>query len=62
MTKQDIINSPSASKWLKAAIQTAERRDILDALRDAEALVQLLQEDCIKAGFALPRKGTFAVE
>jgi hypothetical protein len=45
MTKQDIINSSYSSNWLKAAIQTAERRDILDALRDAEALVELLQAE-----------------
>ena len=39
MTKSD----PAASYWLKAAITDSGRRDPVDALADAEALVIILQ-------------------
>ena len=33
----------SRSYWLTAAIESANKRDLVDALDDAEALVRLLQ-------------------
>lgn len=38
-----LLNDPTASSWLKFAIADLERRDPLDALRDAEILVELQQ-------------------
>jgi len=35
-----IANDPSASFWLKAAILAAAKRDPVDALNDAEMLVE----------------------
>lgn len=35
--------APTTSYWLKEALVCAERRDPLDALRDAEALVRALK-------------------
>lgn len=45
-----ILESFSASFWLKDAIKTATNRDILDALRDAETLVALLQQRAKMSG------------
>ena len=41
---------PAASYWLKAALQAAERRDVLDALSDAEALVLFCQHRARESG------------
>ena len=38
-----LTDDPSTSDWLRNAIETSRRRDILDALRDAEVLVQVLR-------------------
>jgi hypothetical protein len=38
-----ILASPAASYWLKDAVRAAERRDIVDALRDAEQLAALIK-------------------
>ena len=39
-----ILNDPSASYWLKNALRSATRRDIVDALNDAETLLAILQD------------------
>lgn len=41
---REILESRSASYWLKNAVQTAGARDIVDALRDVEALHAALLE------------------
>jgi hypothetical protein len=45
MTATEILNSFSASFWLKDAIKSALKRDPVDALRDAEALVEVLKRN-----------------
>ena len=40
----DILQDPSASDWLKAALRTALERDPVDALNDALALAGVLEE------------------
>lgn len=45
-----ILRSFSTSRWLKNAIETATDRDIVDALRDAETLVEVLREHARIAG------------
>ena len=37
---------PSVSYWLRDAIRSALERDCVDALRDAEELVEILKERC----------------
>lgn len=39
-----VLADPAASFWLKDAIKAALKRDALNALRDAEILVKVLQE------------------
>ena len=54
-----ILNDPSASYWLKDALRSATRRDIVDALNDAEALLAILQDrfDKLSAGYEQTRGG-----
>jgi hypothetical protein len=49
MTKQQftqLVTDPATSNWLISAIQTSDKRDMLDALRDAETLVEVLKLKC----------------
>lgn len=39
-----LLADPSTSYWLKDALRAAEGRDLLDALADAETLVEVLSE------------------
>ena len=41
-TAQDILADQAASAWLRAALQTALKRDPVDALNDALALAAAL--------------------
>jgi len=41
-----IFNDPSASHWLKDALRSALRRDIVDAPNDAEVLAEVLADRC----------------
>lgn len=43
-TADRLLSNPCTSYWLKDAIKSSFNRDCLDALRDAETLVQLLKE------------------
>ncbi len=43
-TPQEVIASPATSFWLLASLQTAVLRDPVDAVNDAELLLQLLQQ------------------
>ncbi len=38
-----VLADPCASDWLKTSLKTAERRDPVDAIADATALMRLLQ-------------------
>ncbi len=49
-----IMNDPSASYWLKRAVDDAMHRDCCDALSDAETLVALLTKACDDPMGALP--------
>lgn len=40
---QRIADDPSASNWLKEAIQSLLKRDALDAVKDAELLASIFQ-------------------
>lgn len=46
MSANDILNRQDASYWLKNAIKTALQRDPVDAVNDAEILVQVLRRRC----------------
>lgn len=50
--KRNVENDQSASFWLKKALVTAEGRDVLDALADAEQLLEYCQQRAIEAGVA----------
>ena len=39
-----ILNSPATSYWLRKTIESAMVRDPVDALRDAETLLAVLEE------------------
>jgi len=41
-TIPEVLADPCTSYWLKDALRSATRRDIIDALNDAETLVDLL--------------------
>ena len=55
--KRTIENSHSASFWLKKAVVTAEGRDVLDALYDAQALLEFCRARAVECGIrpTLPR-------
>lgn len=40
---QAILADPSASRWLKAALQVSLERDPVDAVADAETLADVLE-------------------
>lgn len=40
----EVIASPATSYWLSSSLQSAVLRDPLDAVNDAELLLQLLQK------------------
>lgn len=42
-TRAQVMRDPAASDWLKAALVDSRRRDVLDALRDAEVLAAVLR-------------------
>ena len=44
MTIEEILADPSASYWLKDALQAAYEQDPVDAMRDARRLLKLLGE------------------
>lgn len=41
-----VMDDPTASYWLKEALTSAMRRDVLDAARDARFLANLLDARC----------------
>jgi hypothetical protein len=42
-TIDQILNDPATSYWLRDALRSALKRDIVDAANDAEALAELLK-------------------
>jgi len=44
MTPTEILNDPSASGWLKVALETAMNRDPVDAANDADLLAKVLSD------------------
>lgn len=48
LTADYILKSPQASYWIKDALKTALKRDIVDAVNDAEILVQVLKDTMLK--------------
>ncbi|TNC80206.1 MAG: hypothetical protein C9356_14865 [Oleiphilus sp.] len=42
--ERSLLNDPSVSYWLKEQLEVLQKRDPLDALRDAETLVEVLRE------------------
>lgn len=46
MNIEEILNDPTVSFWLKRAIKELLNRDCVDALRDAEILVQIMKDKC----------------
>lgn len=44
LEEQMILNDPAVSFWLKSQIQGLNKRDVLDALNDAELLVSICKK------------------
>ena len=44
INEQEILNNPTISYWLKEQIIISEKRDVLDAINDAELLLKILNE------------------
>ena len=44
-TLGELLANPATSNWLKNAITSARKRDVVDALNDAEILVEVLTVD-----------------
>jgi hypothetical protein len=42
----EVLTDPSASHWLKSALQSALWRDAVDAANDSELLARLLEQRC----------------
>lgn len=40
--EDQILNDPAASNWLKHQVEASKERDVVDALRDSEILVEVL--------------------
>ncbi len=51
--KNMVESDPCASFWLKAAINAASKRDCLDALNDAEMLLEYVREVAKENGIAI---------
>jgi len=49
-TEQQLISDYATSHWLKRQIEETKKRDILDARRDAELLLLILEQRCITSG------------
>ena len=47
-TIEQVVADPAASYWLKAALESALKRDCLDAAYDAKLLAELLKARCDK--------------
>jgi hypothetical protein len=58
-TIPEVLADPAASYWLKDALCSAVRRDIVDAVNDAETLLAILQDrfDKLSAGYKQTRGG-----
>ena len=46
---QRLLANPATSNWLKNAITSARERDVVDALNDAEILLQVMTAECARA-------------
>jgi hypothetical protein len=44
-TIETVLDSPCTSRWLSEALVVSQKRDDLDALRDAQFLARLLAEE-----------------
>ena len=40
--EKDIVSDPGTSYWLKRRLEETKTRDVVDALKDAEALVKAI--------------------
>jgi hypothetical protein len=56
MLERSLLADPAVSYWLKGQIRQSRDRDVLDALRDAELLSEVLRiraEECLRAASGL---------
>jgi hypothetical protein len=49
-TEEQLLKDPTISDWLKKQIVESYNRDILDATRDAELLLSVLEQRCLQLG------------
>jgi hypothetical protein len=42
--EQELLDGPCTSYWLKEQIRNLDKRDVLDAMRDAELLAKVANE------------------
>lgn len=58
-TPAEVLQSPTASTWLKDALRAALNRDVVDASHDAEVLAMILGKRCDDAlGIRFERRRT----
>ena len=43
-----LLANPATSHWLKHAITSARERDVVDAVNDAEILLQVMTAECAR--------------
>lgn len=46
-TKEEIVNNPSLSYWVKDAVKTVDERDPVDALRDITILKSFIENKLV---------------
>lgn len=44
LNEREILADPSASHWLKSQLVATKSRDVVDAINDAEVLLNVLQQ------------------
>lgn len=44
LNETELLNDQATSHWLREQIESSKKRDVCDALADAEALVALLRQ------------------
>ena len=47
ITREKVLNDPTASHWLKDCLKTSEKRDKTDLLNDLEILSQIVTAEAL---------------
>jgi len=49
-TEHELIADPSVHYWVRTQIKETKKRDMLEALKDAQLLLSVLEQRCIRMG------------